>query len=591
MANANKSNVTKRGSLNRPLTVSEGDQNFQELINVIEDSNTLRVDVNKRTIFVDTVAELQSWPSPISGQQALVSGVPFIYTGNTWTPSGNFVTPEIYGALGDNIADDTTAWVDALNAGANVFGKVGATYKVTAPLIVENSKVDLRGSTLRFVLEGEVVAFDVRDDASVYGGTVSVEGTPPAGGWVEGSGAYQAPILVGDYDTGVGRTNVTISDLTILSNRDNGNGIVITGDSNNIIVKNINFPDSPNLGRAIMTHWGGFNYGGTVTTTTHPHDITIENIQCGSLTNSGVNTAVIFMSASYNISIKNVYAKQCDTAIFNFAGDWGSSKADKNARWICCNISVENVSVPWCKSYGLRVVGKPFLGGSQIATEMLVQNMIVNGGSDLGTDGIAGVFLEACSGVLVERSRFSVFDNAVKAGASSYRNTFRDCEFSNIRFSGAMVDEATNPPEDWWFDGCKSFDFNTNLQTSGTNRAGIYIGASVRTRVTNCILGLVSGENGKYGIRCTSSTEKAILEGNHVKGLETSGDTPSAYSLGTIVLGSGNTAADGLLLHGSLSTVSPIGRGFQWVDSTGDLRISSTFPTSDTDGVVVGTQT
>lgn len=33
-----------------------------------------------------------------------------------------------------------------------------------------------------------------------------------------------------------------------------------------------------------------------------------------------------------------------------------------------------------------------------------------------------------------------------------------------------------------------------------------------------------------------------------------------------------------------------LGGQFLWVDSTGDLRINATAPTSDTDGTIVGTQ-
>lgn len=33
-----------------------------------------------------------------------------------------------------------------------------------------------------------------------------------------------------------------------------------------------------------------------------------------------------------------------------------------------------------------------------------------------------------------------------------------------------------------------------------------------------------------------------------------------------------------------------MGPAFLWVDATGDLRVSNTAPTSDTDGTIVGTQ-
>lgn len=47
----------------------------------------------------------------------------------------NYVTPQMYGAVGDGVADDTQAINDALASGKNVFFPAG-TYKVTAPLVV-----------------------------------------------------------------------------------------------------------------------------------------------------------------------------------------------------------------------------------------------------------------------------------------------------------------------------------------------------------------------------------------------------------------------------------------------------------------------
>jgi len=46
MANADQNNVVKRSSKNRPLTFAEGDQNLDELINVIDDNQALDDDVN-----------------------------------------------------------------------------------------------------------------------------------------------------------------------------------------------------------------------------------------------------------------------------------------------------------------------------------------------------------------------------------------------------------------------------------------------------------------------------------------------------------------------------------------------------------------
>lgn len=46
-----------------------------------------------------------------------------------------WVTPEMFGAVGDGVADDTAAWQSAANTGANIVGKSGANYKLTYTVI------------------------------------------------------------------------------------------------------------------------------------------------------------------------------------------------------------------------------------------------------------------------------------------------------------------------------------------------------------------------------------------------------------------------------------------------------------------------
>lgn len=63
------------------------------------------------------------------------------------------VTPEMYGAKGDGITDDTAAIQNALNTGNTVVFKKGATYLIsTAIRPVSNQEVDLNGSTLNLQL-------------------------------------------------------------------------------------------------------------------------------------------------------------------------------------------------------------------------------------------------------------------------------------------------------------------------------------------------------------------------------------------------------------------------------------------------------
>lgn len=60
-----------------------------------------------------------------------------------------YVTPEMYGAKGDGVTDDTAAIQDALDAGGWIVFKPGGVYKTTASLHVSgNTFIDLNGATI-----------------------------------------------------------------------------------------------------------------------------------------------------------------------------------------------------------------------------------------------------------------------------------------------------------------------------------------------------------------------------------------------------------------------------------------------------------
>lgn len=48
----------------------------------------------------------------------------------------DWVTPEMFGAIGDGIADDTAAFIAAANTKLNIRSKMDSTYKITAPITV-----------------------------------------------------------------------------------------------------------------------------------------------------------------------------------------------------------------------------------------------------------------------------------------------------------------------------------------------------------------------------------------------------------------------------------------------------------------------
>lgn len=67
----------------------------------------------------------------------------------------NNVTPEMYGAIGDGVVDDTIAIQNAVNnKGVIVFG-AGKRYKITSTIrIANNTILELNGATLQYVTQG-----------------------------------------------------------------------------------------------------------------------------------------------------------------------------------------------------------------------------------------------------------------------------------------------------------------------------------------------------------------------------------------------------------------------------------------------------
>lgn len=186
MANANKANITKRSALNRALSVAEGDQNFTELVNIIEDYNLLQSsaegegaslintesdnsvqdELDGRTRYIPSIAALRA-SSGLSGN-IFVQG----YYGEGTDGGGNFYLDEsdtttadddgltivsadggrwkriiegplyvtYFGAVGDGVADDTAALLaakeGAITSGLQVINLGGGdkTYLFSSPI-------------------------------------------------------------------------------------------------------------------------------------------------------------------------------------------------------------------------------------------------------------------------------------------------------------------------------------------------------------------------------------------------------------------------------------------------------------------------
>lgn len=252
------------------------------------------------------------------------------------------ISPAVFGACGNGIADDTKALQTAADF-ASEHGlslMLSGNYYTLSSWKLENLSV--YASNARISYYGQELnrpAIDMFDNVNIYG-TIHVY-----------ADIYQPPkthgnrcgMAIGNYESGRGAKNCYVEHIVIWSaGMAGGNGILLTGDSQNITIDKITVPEGHNkVNVPLMMHWG--NYGqhhpadlaspGTpyvheegYSPTTHPHDIKIGLIESYS------NHSPFYISACYNVTVEKAiqYGGERGTTIAS--GDCGFKYATEEQR-------------------------------------------------------------------------------------------------------------------------------------------------------------------------------------------------------------------------------------------------------------------
>jgi hypothetical protein len=439
--------------------------------------------------------------------------------------ASDIVSVKDFGAVGDD-SDESVKLQSALTtaAGGVLVLEPGKTYRSSEALVMQPSTIiDLNGSTLRFACVGAKRNLAVASGCEVINGTV--ENVVGSAGF---EGTYQTPIVVGQYTTLAGVSNVLLQNLTISTVLAQGNGIAVFGDSHDITIDNIKFPDSDKIGIPILAHWS-FNGGPTgpyTGTTTHPHNIKISNIRCGELTyNAGAGifgTSVIFLSAVYNVEVSNVYAKnmQYGKLLTVYAGDWGFQFGTALEQTLGLgSISAVNL-------YGKALIGAQVYNKNPLEAikkvwpgSVVISNANVSGIS--ANSESKGTRIEGSDNVRVSSSVFDGFYQGVYVGSETTEFAITDSTIRNSARSGYQIDGTTGVSK-LTIDACRFASNNTGVAGSTPD---VYCANAAGVVVRLCEF---NSANAVWSVRAENTVTRLRLVDNHVVSV----GAGAAFSLG-----------------------------------------------------------
>lgn len=462
---------------------------------------------------------------------------------------------EDYGAVGDNVVDDTNAFIAATIALLAVGGGIlqcayGKTYKLTGTITLDNVWLDLNQSTINYAFPNlsDIVGFDMCDHSAIFNGTVDGN---EAGAPLSANKEYHCPVVCGRSGASLaGFTDVHLRALTVTTNRSGvigGRGILIQSASNNVTIEDIDFPDSVAMGTCVQVSWAGPG-GSPPATSQHPYNIEIRNIRFGTMTKVGeaFDVVAIDIVGCYNTIVENVRGVRWagDAVVQVRPGGFGNTVAPANIKPLLFrNITVKNVACEQVDNSMVIVNGRAnnAVGTPVMSIPCRIENCK---GKGLGLTSTGyGVRVIAVYDVEVVDCEMESFDRGCFIEEDTKRIKVHGGRYFNNNESGVVAVHGTIP-EDIWIDGVEAY---LNGQ-DGTSQAGIYIEACRRVKVTNCILGDITSETTQsQGIKVISSTGAKVLN-NHARGVKAGGSCwaigSSATDYGILDAFHGNTVSD-----------------------------------------------
>lgn len=497
----------------------------------------------------------------------LLCTLSFLGATSPFTQFPDRINSRYYGMFGDST--DVTVKFREMLADAEAAGKsilldttLGSKFLLTDSIHVR-VPIEGNGAKVYFQLPDSSYAFYLRSHGEIR----NMEITVSADSHFIGHGGFGTAINVGHYGSGAGEHDWVIEGVATKNNaiRVNGadtsgcNGIVVTGESYNGVIRNCRVLSSDSTLMGILVHWGGADNVNASDTTYHPHGITIENIQIGSLLRYRLSTGV-YLSGTYDVTVRNVHVDSVSrSAVTIFAGDYGFTRY----RWRKFNPSsfidwpgqtyanhISNVKCEYTQTFGFEFLGKPGVAGAEYTVDTsehftavfenctvegpystyagYVDSTSVHGQANVGLGD--GFSISYSQGIIINNCAAYRMRYGVAVGNHADNVTITNSQFKWNYGPGVYISASGRPPR---FTTVQNniFEWNGRNQTSTNLASGVYVGNSAHTRLLYNRIGHQSDTSQVYGVRVENTADTVTIIGNHV----VSDASGAAFSLGTSV--------------------------------------------------------
>lgn len=398
-----------------------------------------------------------------------------------------FVSVKSYGAVGDGVADDSQAFIDALAENRTVVVPPG-TYELTGSIPVEGRLIGLGRPQLNIsaAVSGDQGLYINTSGASIDGFSINRD----IAGSV-GDGTKGCAIVVGDGTTLV--ENWAIRNCHFTSSGGYvWNGITIFGNCADGIVENLSFDGAWLI--PVQLHWAGIQNLGVYTETYHPRNIKISNV---SVTDGDSTGYIVYLSAAHDVQVENVYGENISRGIVVAAGDNGGYfAAAESVGRVMSGIQINNATVVNAVNDALWIAGKSdVLSGMSDGTRWYA----ADNGSSVTVNGLTVV--RGAASTVGNRLKMEFVSNVVVTG------------YIQTNASGATLTD-TDPAV--YIDSCRDITINGQL---------------------NAVVGVeaYSGMNLNLNLACTCplpTTNNSNFKGINVQGVIVNATVTNAVSAG-----------------------------------------------------------